>query len=76
VNAAIVAEGYCSSKLIPVVLVLAHVAPKRVHDRAAKPLHLPICLGMVGRGKDFSNSEFSANRKEELCGKLSTVIGQ
>jgi hypothetical protein len=31
---------------------------------------------MVGRGKDFPNSEFSANRNEELCGKLSTVIGQ
>jgi hypothetical protein len=31
---------------------------------------------MVGRGKDFPNSEFSANRKEELCGKLGTVIGQ
>jgi hypothetical protein len=31
---------------------------------------------MVGRVKYISNSEFSANRKEELCGKLSTVIDQ
>jgi hypothetical protein len=31
---------------------------------------------MVGRGKYFPNSEFSANRKEEICGKLSTVIGK
>jgi hypothetical protein len=31
---------------------------------------------MIGRGKDFPNSELSENRKEELCGKLSIVIGQ
>jgi hypothetical protein len=76
VNAEIVAEGYCLSKRIPVVLLLAHVAPKSVQDRAVKPPHLPICLRKIGRGKDFPNSEFSANRKEELCGKMSTVIGQ
>jgi hypothetical protein len=55
---------------------MAHVASKRVHDRAVKPLHLPICLGMVARDKYFPNSEFSANRKQELCAKLGTVIGQ
>ena len=71
----IVREGQWLHVVVPIALVLLHVVPETLHQRAIEPVGLPIRLGVVGRREVMPHPQEGAYRVEEFRSELRAIVG-
>ena len=71
----IVREGQRLHVLVPIALVLLHVMPETLHQRAIEPFSLPIRLGVVGCHEIMPHPQEDAHRVKGLRSELRTIVG-